>query len=58
MAGNHPGLMGATADALAHFSLVASKEEILLSDLQGLRKSGDERGGLPVYVLFDTMVHR
>lgn len=49
--------MGDTADALAHYSVVASNSEILLADLQGLRKGEEKREGHQFYVLFDAMVH-
>lgn len=35
MAGMNDGLRGSTADALAHFSVIATKGTIVLSDLQG-----------------------
>lgn len=35
-AGANLGLQGATADALAHFSLVASKGKLVFTDLQGM----------------------
>lgn len=35
-AGNNTSLQGATADAFAHFSLVASKGNLVFTDLQGV----------------------
>lgn len=35
-AGNNQGFAGNTADALAHFSVIATKADVLLADLQGM----------------------
>lgn len=58
-AGANQGLMGATADALAHFSHIASKGQMVLSDLQAMKQPGGIRdsSGLYPYILFDPMVH-
>ncbi|KZS92200.1 hypothetical protein SISNIDRAFT_467057 [Sistotremastrum niveocremeum HHB9708] len=57
-AGTNNDLAGASADALAHFSYVATKGSIVLADLQGFmdttRRTADNR---PVCILFDNMAH-
>ncbi|KZT32553.1 hypothetical protein SISSUDRAFT_1066839 [Sistotremastrum suecicum HHB10207 ss-3] len=57
-AGANNDLAGASADALAHLSLIATKGRIVLADLQGFidssKRTSDNR---PVCVLFDNMAH-
>ncbi|KAG9026899.1 hypothetical protein FS837_004470 [Tulasnella sp. UAMH 9824] len=57
-AGNNAGAAGGTADALAHYSLIASKGNLVLVDLQAMRVSPEvKREGTPVLALFDPMCH-
>ncbi|KZS89581.1 hypothetical protein SISNIDRAFT_469109 [Sistotremastrum niveocremeum HHB9708] len=57
-AGANKDLMGNTVDALAHFSVIASKGQLLLSDLQGFVDSASfTNDGREVCTLFDVMAH-
>ncbi|KAG8891310.1 hypothetical protein FRB99_003673, partial [Tulasnella sp. 403] len=57
-AGRNKDLKGATADALAHFSVLATKGRLVLTDLQAMQQVPCKMvGPLPVFVLFDPMTH-
>ncbi|KAG8943776.1 hypothetical protein FRC04_002531 [Tulasnella sp. 424] len=57
-AGRNAGAAGGTADALAHYSLIASRGNLVLVDLQAMRVLAEMKNdGIAVLALFDPMCH-